>query len=323
MDRTMINDLGASPQSCRLTALRRFAVAITVLNLLGHTILGFEQSWAQPLAALAAGYAVELLLERVGAWCERRRPRYAGGFAALVDFLLPAHITSLAVSMLLYANERIGPIVFAATVGIASKVLIRAPVGGTARHALNPSNAGIAATLLLFPWVGIAPPYMFTEDLDGAGDFLLPLLLVLSGTFLNTLFTGRMPLIVGWLAGFVLQAWLRSRLLGTPLTAALLPMTGVAFLLFTFYMVTDPGTTPTRPGSQVAFGAAVAATYGALMVAHVVFGLFFGLLIVCALRGVGLWAIASYRAAVRPEGLLRRPVFAGVKAPVALEVVQR
>ncbi|NEQ87997.1 MAG: enediyne biosynthesis protein UnbU, partial [Moorea sp. SIO2I5] len=35
-------------QTNRLGGLRRFAIAITVLNLLGHTVLGFEQSWAQP-----------------------------------------------------------------------------------------------------------------------------------------------------------------------------------------------------------------------------------------------------------------------------------
>ena len=39
----------------------------------------------------------------------------------------------------------------------------------------------------------------------------------------------------------------------------------MAFLLFTFYMVTDPGTTPVEPRGQIAFGAVVAAAYGVLM----------------------------------------------------------
>ena len=34
----------------RLGGLRRFAIAITVLNVLGHTWLGFEQSLAGPRA---------------------------------------------------------------------------------------------------------------------------------------------------------------------------------------------------------------------------------------------------------------------------------
>ena len=44
-----------SKPNLRLAALRRFAVTITVLNLLGRTILGFENSWAQMFVALACG----------------------------------------------------------------------------------------------------------------------------------------------------------------------------------------------------------------------------------------------------------------------------
>ena len=280
----------------RLQALWRFAVAITVLNVLGHSVLGFEQSWAQPLVALATTYSVELILEALSAWAERRKPHYEGGLGSFVEFLLPAHITGLAVAMLLYANERLWPIAFAAAVAIGSKVLIRVRTGHGARHCLNPSNAGIAITLLLFPWVGIAPPYQFTENLSGIGDWLLPAVIIASGTFLNTRYTRKMPLILGWLGGFLLQAALRSQLQGTPLVPSILPITGMAFLLFTFYMVTDPATTPVLPRDQLLFGAAVAATYGLLMLSHVVFGLFFSLILVCSLRGLRLALLAALRA---------------------------
>ncbi len=68
-----------------------------------------------------------------------------------------------------------------------------------------------------------------------------------------------------------------SWLFGTPAVAAWLPMTGMAFLLFTFYMVTDPATSPSSLRGQIVFGAAVAFAYAMLMIAHVVFGLFFSL----------------------------------------------
>jgi hypothetical protein len=277
----------------RLPALRRFALAITILNVLGHTVLGFEQSWAQPLIALATAYSVEILLECASAWSEGRDYHFTGGFGRFVEFLLPAHISGLAVSMLLYANDRLAPIAFAAAVAIGSKALVRVKIGTSIRHCLNPSNTGIATTLLVFPWVGIAPPYQFTENLSGAGDWFLPLLIVLSGTFLNTRFTGKVPLIVGWLGGFVIQAFVRSGIAGTALVPALLPITGMAFLLFTFYMITDPSTTPVSARGQFAFGASAAAVYGLLMSAHIVFGLFFALLIVCSLRGLGL-AVAPW-----------------------------
>ena len=275
-------------QSHRLAGLQRFVIAITFLTLLGHTVLGFEQSWAQPLVALATAYSLEILLELIDSWVNQHSPRFLGG--QWLNFLLPAHITALAVAMLLYANERLWPIVFATAVAIGSKAVFRLPVGKGTRHFFNPSNFGITATLLLFPWVGIAPPYQFTENLTGWADWLLPGLIVCSGTFLNARFTRKLPLIAGWLGGFFLQAFLRSYFFGTPLIPALLPMTGVAFVLFTFYMVTDPGTTPSKPKDQVIFGLLVAAAYAFLMLYHVVFGLFFGLTIVCTLRGLNLFA---------------------------------
>jgi Na+-translocating ferredoxin:NAD+ oxidoreductase RnfD subunit len=263
-------------------------VAITVFNLLGHTVFGFEQSYLQPLVALATAYTVELLLEFIDARVHRRRPRFAGGPRNLVESLLSAHITGLAVAMLLYANDRLAVMAFAAAAAIASKAVFRVRSQGATLHFFNPSNFGITLTLLLFPWVGIAPPYHFTENLTGAGDWILPGFIILSGTFLNTRFTHRIPLIATWLCAFAFQAWLRSELFETPLVAGLLPMTGVAFILFTYYMITDPATTPNSGRAQVAFGASVASAYGLLVSAHIVFDLFFALTIVSTLRGVAL-----------------------------------
>ena len=107
----------------RLGGLRRFAIAITILNILGHTVLGFEQSWTQPLVALATAYGLELLLELVGAWSAGRSPSSPVGLEKLVDFFLPAHITALAVGMLLYANERLWVVAFATAVAIGSKAI--------------------------------------------------------------------------------------------------------------------------------------------------------------------------------------------------------
>ena len=284
-----MDDRQRQEQARRLGGLRRFAVAITVLNVLGHTVLGFEPAWAQPLVALATAYAMELLLEAVDAWAHKRRPKFLGTPTGFVDFMLPAHITAMAVAMLLYADEQYWMIAFATVAAIGSKTLLRAPVGRGRRHFFNPSNFGITLTLLLFPVVGIAPPYQFTEHFGAAGDLVLPGLIICTGTFLNAKFTGRLPLVAAWLSGFALQACARSLIFGTPPVAALTPMTGVAFILFTFYMVTDPATSPARTRSQLAFGAGVAAVYGFLVVCHVVFALFFALTVVCALRGVVLY----------------------------------
>lgn len=282
----------------RIAALRRFATGITVLTVAGHAYLGFEQSIAQPVVAVLACYLTELLLETLAAKGERRSPNYLAPAGATIraklfafgDFLLPAHITGLALGMLLYVNNRLDLFIVAAIVGIGSKYVFRAPVGGSSRHFFNPSNFGITATILLYPGTAsIAAPYHYTSELGPFGDVALPIVLCCIGLFLNAVFTSRLPLIAAWLGGFVLQAAVRAGLdTRVDFDAALAPLTGMAVLLFTLYMVTDPGTTPRSLRGQVWFGLAVAATYGLLMSAHIVFGVFIALTIVCAGRGIGL-----------------------------------
>ncbi|MFD3969901.1 enediyne biosynthesis protein [Streptomyces cyaneofuscatus] len=275
-----------------VTALRRFAISITVLNIAGYTVLGFEQPWLWPFIAVAVAYCVETVLEFIGARVEERRPRYAGGGTkGVLEFLYPSHITALAVNMLLYVNDRLWVMVLGVVIAVSAKWVLRAPVRGKPRHFMNPSNFGIAVVLLLFPWASIAPPYQFTEYTDGAVDWIIPAVIVALGTLLNAKLTGRMWLIGGWLVVFVLQAVLRGVLFDTAIPPALGMMTGVAFVLFTNYMVTDPGTTPSRPVAQVAFGGGVAVTYGIMTGLGIAYGLFFATAVVCLVRGGYLWLV--------------------------------
>ena len=286
-------------QDLRIAALRRFALAISVLTILGHSFLGFEPSYASVFVSLGVSYTVELVLETISAWSTQRTPRYTGGVLPMVNFLLSPHISGLAVAMLLYSNENLMPIAFAAAVANGSKYIFNVKTERGTRHFFNPSNTGISMTLLAFPWVGIAPPYQFTENISGYGDWGFVIFICILGTFLNARFTKRIPLIAAWLIGFFVQAWLRNWYFGTSIVAALNPMTGLAFLLFTFYMISDPGTTPFKTLEQIIFGASVALIYAVLVMFHVVFGLFFALFIVCSVRGAYLYYQArSYETAM-------------------------
>ncbi|MBV8993302.1 MAG: enediyne biosynthesis protein, partial [Pseudonocardiales bacterium] len=74
---------GAGPASAvskdpRISALRRFAVSITVLTILGLTVLGFEEAYATPVVAVLTACLVELTLETVEARAYRRPARYHG-----------------------------------------------------------------------------------------------------------------------------------------------------------------------------------------------------------------------------------------------------
>lgn len=276
-----------------ITALRRFAISITVFNLLGYLFLGFEQPWSWPIVAVLTAYATEISLEWVGSRVESRAPRYANnGVRGMVEFLYPAHISGLALNMLIYVNDQIWVMMLGVFIAVSAKWVLRAPVRGKLRHYMNPSNLGICLILLLFPaWGSIAPPYHFTEKIDHWVGWLIVAVILVSGTVLNSMLTNRMWLIMGWLSFFVVQAVVRGLLFGTSIPGALAMATGVAFVLYTNYMVTDPGTTPSKPAPQFVFGAGIAVVYGFFMVAHIAYGLFFATAVVCLIRGLFLWSL--------------------------------
>jgi hypothetical protein len=279
----------------RYLALRNFAISMSIFNILGYAVLGFEQPWTWPFFALAVAYTAEIVIELIAAWANGRRPGFTGNGAwGMYTFLLPTHITALACNMLLYANDQFWPIAFAVVVGIGGKALFQAPIKGRMRHFMNPSNLGITATLVAFSWVNIAPPYHFTEHVPDAIRIVIPIVIVTAGTVLNSMLTKKVPLIVGWVGGFVIQGLLRWWIWDVSIWAALLPMTGVAFVLFTNYMITDPGTTPTDAKMQFMFGSGVAMIYGILMAFNVVYTLFFAVTIVCGIRGL-FWWMKHYR----------------------------
>jgi enediyne biosynthesis protein E5 len=281
----------------RLFALWYFTILMVVWNLVGHTVLGFEQSWATPVVAVLTAVAISVLLDSVDARARHREVRFAGSLGQFLNFLPACLIPAFACAMLLYANERLWPIVFAVVLSIGSKLIFRSPVGkGHTQHIFNPSNFGVAATLLLFPEVSFAPPYHFTENITGLWDWGIPMIVLISGIIVHGLFTGRLPLVAAWIGGFVFQGVVRAGLSGTPFFVPLMPMTSAAFIIFTLYMIPDPATTPLKPARQVLFGISVAMAYGIIQQLHVVFGLFFALLAVCAVRGLSLhvWALWHY-----------------------------
>lgn len=289
----------------RLFALWYFTTLMIAWNVVGHTALGFEQSWATPLVAVATAIAVSMLLDWIDARARGRELRFTGGLGRFLNFLPACLIPGFACSMLLYANDRLWPVIFAVVLSIGSKLMFRAPVGqGRTQHVFNPSNLGVAATLVLLPEVSFAPPYHFTENVTGLWDVAVPGIVLVSGIVIHALFTGRLPLVGAWVGGFVVQGVVRALLAGTPCFVPLMPMTSAAFIIFTLYMIPDPATTPLNPARQVGFGLSVALVYGLIQALHLVFGLFFALLVVCGIRGLSLHVVAFRR--IRSPVLSRR-----------------
>ncbi len=291
--------------------LRMSASLATVFTILGHTVFGFEQPVAQVVVALATGYACAFLFEWIDARANGVKPGFAGGgFRKIVDFLLPAHMTSITLSFLLYFGQRLWIMALTVALALGSKYVFRVRQNGRLQHFMNPSNFGIAVVLIVFQWTGVLP-WNFTIDIHGVWDVVVPLAILMLGTRLNLLFTGRIPTVMAWLGTFILLAIVRSGIRNTPLAADLVVLTGIPLVLFTFYMITDPQTSPSRLKSQILFGGGIACGYFLLLSLHVQYMMFYSVTIVCAMRGLALFALN-----------LRKPVVVPVPAPEPAAVAE-
>jgi enediyne biosynthesis protein E5 len=277
----------------RLFALWYFSGMLVLWTVLGHTVLGFRQSWVAPVVGLATAILMQVLVEWLNAKSRERELGFIGKPRAMANVLPASIIPGLACTMLIYPNEHLWPVIFAVAVAIGSKFLFRAPAdNGTTKRIFNPSSLGIATTVLLFPWVGFVPPDLF-NDPTGLWTWAFPAIVLFSGLVVHLLSTGRVLLCLAWVGGFVLQAVLRHWLLGSSFIGAIVPMTSAEFIIFTLCMIPDSATTPVRLLRQVVFGFSVAMAYGILQVMHVGFGLFFALTVVSAARGIALYVLAS------------------------------
>lgn len=279
--------------------LRMSATLATVFTILGHTVFGFEQSAAQVVVALVTGYTCAFLFEWVDSRANGVPPGFAGGGARkCIDFLLSAHMTSITLSFLLYFNERLWIVAFAVAIAIGSKYVLRVRQNGRLQHFMNPSNFAIAVVLLTYQWTGVLP-WSYTVNLHGVFDWLVPLIIVGLGMRLNILFTGRIPTVASWVGTFLVLATVRAWIQGTAVAGELVVLTGIPMVLFTFYMITDPQTSPSRLQSQILFGSGIALAYSLLLALHVQYTMFYSVTAVCGIRGLWLTAASLRESSVR------------------------
>jgi Na+-transporting NADH:ubiquinone oxidoreductase subunit NqrB len=133
-----------------------------------------------------------------------------------------------------------------AVVTIAGKFLIR--VNG--KHVFNPTDGGLAAMLLLSSEVWVSPGQW------GAPAFFA-FLMACAGSLVVTR-AARSDVTFAFLACYGALLLGRSVYLGEPLTIPLHRLQSGALLLFSFFMISDPKTTPDSRAGRVLFGALVA-----------------------------------------------------------------
>jgi hypothetical protein len=212
-----------------------------------------------------------------------------GGKWKVVNFLLAPHMTAITISFLIYVNQRLWLMALTVAIAIGSKYVLRVRQNGRLRHFMNPSNFAVAVVLYVFQGTAGMLPWGYTVDLHGAWDWIVPAIIVMLGTRLNIMFTGRIPTIVSWLTSFVVFAALRSWFLGYPFPGQLVVLTGIPMVLFTLYMITDPQTSPSKLRSQIFFGSGIAFAYSLLLMSHVQYTMFYSVAAVCLVRGMWLY----------------------------------
>jgi Na+-transporting NADH:ubiquinone oxidoreductase subunit NqrB len=156
-----------------------------------------------------------------------------------------ALISGLSLCLLLRTN-RADLAVLAAILTIGGKFLFRA--GG--KHVFNPTNGGIAAMLLITNQVWVSPGQW------GSAAFFA-FLLACAGWLVVTR-AARSDVTYAFIACYCALLFGRSLYLGEPLAIPLHRLQSGALLLFTFFMISDPKTTPDSRIGRVLFAALVA-----------------------------------------------------------------
>ncbi len=228
----------------------------------------------------------------------------AVGSACLLDFAiiaflkrelalpLSAYITALSVGLLVESYDwRVYVVVPAWS--ILSKYLLR---HGT-RHFFNPSNFGIVMVLLFGHGIASVAP-----GSQWGADYRVAFAILCLGLLMTTRLK-KLPLVLGWLGGYVVMSLLRVALGQGSLVFALGPMTGAEFALFTFSMLPDPKTCPPTRRGALAWALSIAFVDGVLRYFEIRYSMFYALFGHCAI--LPILRVLAARAGVEEKEVWR------------------
>jgi len=202
---------------------RHYQIAVlTALLTYGVLALDFEIAAGRAAAIVATALLTQALCTRL--WRLRRfDPR-------------SALISGLSLCLLLRTNA-IGLALAAAVIAVASKFVIQFK----GKHLCNPTNIAIVATMAATGQVWVSPGQW------GNVAFFAFLMACLGGLVVNR--AKRSDVTYAFMAFYMALVFGRSIWLGEPLSIPLHRLENGALLLFTFFMISDPRTTPnSRPG---------------------------------------------------------------------------
>ena len=210
---------------------RWYQIAVLAgLFLYGRTFLDFDVSW--PRAALIVGSALFTQWAFQFARIERFDPK-------------SALISALSLCLLLRTNVALVAVLIAGAT-IASKFVIR--IRG--KHLFNPTNFGLVLALALGLPAWVSPGQWGHVAFFG---FLMASL----GTIVVTR-AARADVTFGFLLAYALIVFGRAAWLGQPWANPLHQLQSGGLLLFSFFMISDPRTTPDSRAGRLVFALLVA-----------------------------------------------------------------
>jgi len=211
---------------------RHYQIA-TLASLLVYGILGldFEIGAARAAGILATALLTQYVCTRIWRlpWFDPRS----------------ALISGLSLCLLLRTDD-VALAIVAAIVAVSSKFLIK--VNG--KHLFNPTNIAIVALMAATGGVWVSPGQW------GNVAFFAFLMACLGGLVVNR--ASRSDVTYAFIAFYMALVFGRSIWLGEPLTIPVHRLENGALLLFTFFMISDPRTTPNSRMGRILFAALVA-----------------------------------------------------------------
>jgi Na+-transporting NADH:ubiquinone oxidoreductase subunit NqrB len=204
--------------------------ALSLLLLYGLTALDFDTTWFRATLVIAAAIGAQWLCSKI--WSVRFDPRSAA-------------ISGLSLALLLRSNSVL-LLLAAAAIAVSSKFVIR----WRGKHIFNPTNFAIVALMLATPGVWVSPGQW------GNVAFFGFLIVCLGGLVVNR--ASRSDVTYAFMIAWAAVLIGRSLYLGEPLTIPLHRLENGALLLFTFFMISDPKTTPDSRAGRILFAVLVA-----------------------------------------------------------------
>jgi Na+-transporting NADH:ubiquinone oxidoreductase subunit NqrB len=207
---------------------------IAVLGLLlsyGVLVLDFGIHWYNAVAIILSAQLAQFACMRVVGMT---------GFDPL-----SAAITSLSLTLLL-RTDSVGIAILAAGIAISSKFLLR--VRG--KHVFNPANVALVSLMLSSDSAWVSSGQWGSAAI---GAFALACL-----GFLVLTRARRAETTIAFLLAFALLLIGRALWLGDPISIPVHQMQNGALLIFAFFMISDPKTTPNSSAGRIIYGALVA-----------------------------------------------------------------